>query len=128
MSAKPQIKRNPTPTRRTPAKSAKAPIARAKPTKATTVGKKPRQTSAVAARPAALSAPQQFASKQAQLVDLLRAGATMEQMMSLTQWQAHTVRGTISGVLRKRLGLTVEVSSSQPGAPRLYRITSATAA
>ncbi|MFM9917552.1 MAG: DUF3489 domain-containing protein, partial [Rhizobacter sp.] len=46
-------------------------------------------------------------SKQARLISLLNAapGATLEQMMSLTGWQAHTVRGTISGVLRKRLGL-----------------------
>ena len=63
------------------------------------------------------------ASKQARLIALLGAapGATIAQMMKLTGWQAHTVRGTISGVLRKRLGLNVACSAVDGGA-RLYRI------
>jgi len=49
-------------------------------------------------------------SKQAQLICLLRApaGGTMAQMIALTGWQPHTVRGMISGSLRKRLGLDVQ--------------------
>ncbi|MBX9792746.1 MAG: DUF3489 domain-containing protein [Burkholderiaceae bacterium] len=64
-------------------------------------------------------------SKQARLISLLKAapGATLEQMMSLTGWQAHTVRGTISGVLRKRLGLNV-VCAGESGS-RSYRIVAA---
>lgn len=48
-------------------------------------------------------------TKQSQLIALLGAppGASMSQMISLTGWQAHTVRGAISGALRKRLGLNV---------------------
>ena len=69
------------------------------------------------------------ASKQARLIALLRgsSGATLEQMMTLTGWQAHTVRGAISGVLRKRLGLNVVCdSASESGAgSRCYRIVSA---
>jgi hypothetical protein len=69
------------------------------------------------------------ASKQARLISLLRSasGATLEQMMALTGWQAHTVRGAISGVLRKRLGLNVVCdSTSESGAgSRCYRIVSA---
>lgn len=63
-------------------------------------------------------------SKQSQLISKLGAvpGLTIDQMMALTGWQAHTVRGTISGVLRKKLGLNVVCESSSPGNPRLYRI------
>ena len=63
-------------------------------------------------------------SKQARLISLLNAapGATLEQMMSLTGWQAHTVRGTISGVLRKRLGLNVMCVAAEASDPRRYRI------
>jgi hypothetical protein len=50
------------------------------------------------------------------------SGATLEQMMSLTGWQAHTVRGTISGVLRKRLGLNVVCDAANAADARRYRI------
>jgi hypothetical protein len=64
-------------------------------------------------------------SKQARLISMLSAssGATLEQMMTLTGWQAHTVRGTISGVLRKRLGLNVVCTGS--AGSRSYRIVTA---
>ncbi|MEI7464276.1 MAG: DUF3489 domain-containing protein [Burkholderiales bacterium] len=62
-------------------------------------------------------------SKQARLITMLKAssGATLEQMMTLTGWQAHTVRGAISGVLRKRLGLNV-VCDAAGSEVRRYRI------
>jgi len=61
-------------------------------------------------------------SKQAQLICLLRApaGCTMAQMIALTGWQPHTVRGMISGSLRKRLGLDVQQRSID--GVRVYRI------
>ena len=43
-------------------------------------------------------------------------------MMALTGWQAHSVRGAISGVLRKKLGLNVICAPSGPDGERLYRI------
>jgi hypothetical protein len=48
-------------------------------------------------------------TKQSQLIAKLRApaGGTIEQLTELTGWQPHTVRGTISGTLRKRLKLNV---------------------
>lgn len=46
----------------------------------------------------------------------------MSQMTALTGWQAHTVRGTISGVLRKRLGLKVESLVSPESGERRYHI------
>ena len=71
------------------------------------------------------SAPASAASKQARLITLLRSpkGGTIDQMTELTGWQAHTVRGTISGVLRKRLSLNV-ICSGEPGS-RAYRIVEA---
>ncbi len=63
-------------------------------------------------------------SKQAQLIASLRpaAGVTIAQMMALTGWQAHSVRGAISGVLRKKLGLNVTCAASGADGERLYRI------
>lgn len=50
------------------------------------------------------------ATKQARLIALLSStsGASMSQMMALTGWLPHTVRGMLSGSLRKRLGLDVQ--------------------
>jgi predicted nucleic acid-binding Zn ribbon protein len=62
--------------------------------------------------------------KIAALVDLLRRpeGATINVMMAATGWQAHSVRGAISGSIKKALGL--EVASEKTEAGRVYRITS----
>ena len=67
-------------------------------------------------------------SKLSQLIDLLRSpdGSTIEQLTELTGWQAHAVRGTVSGVLRKRRKLNVVYSPAASG-PRLYRIVEARA-
>jgi len=66
-------------------------------------------------------------SKQSQLLTMLRSssGATLEQMMTLTGWQAHSVRGAISGVLRKRLGLNVVCTPDPSGGARIYRVAAA---
>jgi len=62
-------------------------------------------------------------TKQQVLIDMLQrdGGATMEQMVEATGWLAHTVRGAISGALRKKLGLTV-TSEKIDGRGRVYRI------
>ena len=48
-------------------------------------------------------------SKQQILITLLTRpqGATLEELIEATGWQRHSVRGTLSGVLKKRLGLPV---------------------
>jgi hypothetical protein len=82
------------------------------------------KTPTLAKKAARQVAPPALASKQAQLIALLRSaeGATLAQMMARTGWQAHTVRGTISGVLRKRLRLVVECVAPIGDGPRVYRI------
>jgi hypothetical protein len=47
-------------------------------------------------------------------------GATIESMMAATGWQAHSVRGAISGSIKKALGR--EVTSAKTEAGRVYRI------
>lgn len=56
------------------------------------------------------------------LVELLRrpGGATVEVMMAATGWQAHSVRGAMSGAVKKGLGLNVASEKSEAG--RIYRI------
>jgi Protein of unknown function (DUF3489) len=62
-------------------------------------------------------------SKQAKVVDLLRraSGASIEEMMKATGWQAHSVRGVISGALKKKRGLAIISEKSKAG-DRRYRI------
>ena len=66
-------------------------------------------------------------SKQALVIGLLQRpeGATIAQIMQATGWQQHTVRGTLAGTLKKRLGLTI-TSTKEAGGQRVYRIDSAT--
>ena len=62
-------------------------------------------------------------SKQATVIGMLKRpeGATIAQIMESTGWQAHTVRGTFAGALKKKLGLDI-TSSKGTGADRVYRI------
>jgi hypothetical protein len=50
-------------------------------------------------------------------------GATLDELMTSTGWQAHSVRGFISGTLRKKLRLTVATMKREDGLPA-YRIAS----
>ncbi len=61
-------------------------------------------------------------SKAAQVIALLRqpAGASLKSVMQATGWQAHSVRGFISGHLRKKLGLRVK--SFQRNGERVYSL------
>ena len=62
-------------------------------------------------------------SKLAALVVALRRpqGSTSLQLMLATGWQPHTVRGAISGMLRKKLGLNVVLAHNKSG-QRAYRV------
>jgi hypothetical protein len=61
-------------------------------------------------------------SKQARLITMLRAssGATVPAMMAATEWQQHSVRGFLAGVIRKKLGFNLVSEESDDG--RVYRI------
>lgn len=48
-------------------------------------------------------------------------GATIFQLMCCTGWQPHTIRGALSGMVRKKLVLNV-VSTKAAGGERVYRI------
>jgi uncharacterized protein DUF3489 len=63
-------------------------------------------------------------SKKAEVVDLMRRpkGVMLAEIMKKTGWQAHTVRGFVSGTLIKKLGLKVEAFRSDDK-ERCYRIT-----
>lgn len=62
-------------------------------------------------------------SKAAKIIDLLKRpnGATLAEIMKATNWQAHSVRGFISGSLGKKMGLTV-VSAKRENGEREYSI------
>ncbi len=62
-------------------------------------------------------------TKQAQLIGLLQRadGATVAEIGQATGWQPHSVRGAISGMVKKKLGLTI-VSETVAGRGRVYRI------
>ena len=73
-------------------------------------------------------------TKQAVMIELLKRpeGATVEQIAAATGWQHHTIRGAISGALKKKLGLTVEATRTREvgpnkvgakGSSTVYRIT-----
>ncbi len=66
-------------------------------------------------------------SKQAQMIELLKRpdGATLNQLVEATGWQAHTVRGAMAGALKKKLSLNI-VSEKNDGHERKYRITTTT--
>jgi hypothetical protein len=56
------------------------------------------------------------------LVQLLRrdVGASLDELMAATGWQAHSVRGALSGTLKKKLGLAITSEKRKRG--RFYRI------
>jgi hypothetical protein len=58
-------------------------------------------------------------TKQAKLIELLKRpeGATVDQIAAVTGWQKHTIRGAISGALKKKLGLKVEATRTREVGP-----------
>ena len=76
-----------------------------------------------AAKPAKEATTPRPASKGAKVLELIsRAkGATLAELMQVTGWQAHSIRGFISGNLGKKMGLTVESAKREDG-ERVYSL------
>jgi Protein of unknown function (DUF3489) len=62
-------------------------------------------------------------SKAAKVLDLLKRpdGATLKELMKITGWQPHSVRGFLSGTVGKKLGLAVTSTKGEDG-ERTYSI------
>jgi Protein of unknown function (DUF3489) len=56
-------------------------------------------------------------SKTARVLDLLKrdGGATAKELLKVTGWQPHSLRGFISGTLGKKMGLTVVSAKGEDG-------------
>src|ERR1700731_2476149 len=61
-------------------------------------------------------------TKYARIIAMLRtpAGATIASLVTATQWQQHSMRGFLAGVVRKKLGLNLVSEQTDKG--RIYRI------
>ena len=66
------------------------------------------------------------ATKAQQIIGLLRRpnGASIPELTKATVWQAHSIRGFLSGTIRKKMGLQI-VSSITDGKDRRYHIAEA---
>jgi hypothetical protein len=64
-------------------------------------------------------------TKRDKVLVMLRSnrGATIAAMVKMTGWQQHSVRGFLTGVVRKQLKL--DLTSEKPGKDRIYRIKAA---
>ena len=85
---------------------------------------KPRQKKATNGRkPAGTGA--RPGSKTAKVLHLLErpGGAALKDLMKATNWQAHSVRGFLSGTLRKKMSLALTSTKSQDGV-RTYALKS----
>jgi len=47
-----------------------------------------------------------------------KGGASLSELQNATGWQPHSIRGFLSGTVRKRMGLTLESSKSTDGERR----------
>jgi len=68
------------------------------------------------------NAPNERQTKLATLIAMLRreGGATIDEMAEATSWQVHSLRGALSGILKKKLGLDIS-SEKVEGRGRVYR-------
>ena len=62
-------------------------------------------------------------SKTAKVLDMVKrsGGATLKELTKATGWQAHSVRGLLSGALGTKMGLTVK-STKAEGGERRYSV------
>ncbi len=100
-----------------------APKPRVTPAKATSANKNtPAKKGAKAARKATAARVRQ-GSKTAKVLTLLQqsGGVTLKRLLKATGWQAHSVRGFLSGTVGKKMGLKIESSKTNDG-ERVYSL------
>jgi hypothetical protein len=111
-NSKPQV------TRKSSKSAEKASVKITKPVKGAKPEAQPKTTKKIATVPE--KSPRN--SKQSRILALLQrpSGATVDEMAKATDWQRHSVQGMMSGVLKKRLGMTITSAKEEHG--RVYRI------
>jgi hypothetical protein len=106
--------------------SKKVPAATAQKTKASPRVELKKAPAVAAAKKTTTASPRKVGAqpvgKIAAITALLRRpkGASIDDLMKATGWQAHSVRGAVSASIKKKLGL--KVVSEKTGTVRLYRI------
>lgn len=80
-------------------------------------------TPAVKGKPTTNASRDRKGTKLALLIEMLRRadGASLDELIVALGWQVHSIRGAISGALKKKLALTVETSKVESRG-RVYRI------
>jgi Protein of unknown function (DUF3489) len=78
--------------------------------------------SGVRSAPTSLKTTAKPGTKHTRIIAMLRSpgGATIAAIMAATEWQQHSVRGFLAGVVRKKLGLNLVSEQTDKG--RVYRI------
>lgn len=101
-----------------PANPGKSPSMRTTATERPAANKNTRRAKAPKPAPVAMAT-----SKQQRCLDLLarRDGVTLAELMTATEWQPHSVRGFLSGTVKKKLGLAL-VSSRNADGTRRYAL------
>ena len=102
--------------------SKKAKVGAEKPRVAPAKGKAGKKATRVNNAPKSAKAPKTASSaregsKTGKVLDLLKrpGGATAKELMKATGWQAHSVRGFLSGTIGKKMGLAVTSSKGEDG-------------
>jgi hypothetical protein len=87
-----------------------------------TAQKTSKSKSGVRSAPTSLKTTAKPDTKHTRIVAMLRSpgGATIAAIMTATEWQQHSVRGFLAGVVRKKLGLNLISEVTDKG--RVYRI------
>jgi hypothetical protein len=101
----------------------KAKAEKSQPAKQTAKAEKPAKAKAETLVHAEVKPQASKSNKLDLLVTMLsrKQGATVKQLMEATGWVNHSVRGAISGGLRKKMGLNV-ITIRKPGKDLVYRI------